>query len=145
MARKSRDPLERFTEKVGPADASGCTPWVGSRNNRGYGTFGCGGGQSTVAHRWAYEHFVGPIPAGLTLDHLCRNRACVNPAHLEAVPHSENVRRAENVGKSNLRKTHCPAGHPYDDENTYYAPSRPNRQCRICRRQSKNRAKDLAR
>lgn len=67
--------------------------------------------------------------------------ACVNPDHLEPVTQSENLLRAEGVGKGNTRKTHCPQGHPYSGDNLYLAPSRPNRMCRACRRQSKMKGK----
>lgn len=85
---------ERFWRRV---DASagffGCWLWLGSKDPRGYGVCYRAPGRSTTVHRDAYEHLVGPIPEGLTLDHLCRTRACVNPAHLEPVTLLENVRR----------------------------------------------------
>lgn len=79
-------------------------------------------------HRAAYEFLVGPIPRGLTLDHLCRNRACGNPAHLEVVSRSENVIRGESPPARNRRKATCPRGHPYDSVNTYGV-----RICGVCR------------
>lgn len=82
-----------------------------------------------LAHRFFYEHFIGEIPEGLEIDHLCHNTICVNPAHLEAVTHSENLRR-EHAFRP---KTHCPQGHEYTPENTYKTPS-GKRQCRICGR-----------
>lgn len=84
---------QQFWEKVNKTDS--CWLWTGGVG-RGYGIFYRGadrGGSFTVAHRYAYEALVGPIPAGLTLDHLCRVRGCVNPAHLEPVTQAENVRR----------------------------------------------------
>lgn len=84
------------------------------------------------AHRSAYEAFVGPIPQGLTIDHLCRNKACVNPAHLEAVTQRVNSFRADNyVGN----RTQCPQGHPYSSVNTYTNPKDNRRTCRACHRQ----------
>ena len=80
--------------------------------------FKVGHGANTMpAHRYAYEELVGPIPEGLQLDHLCRNRSCVNPDHLEPVTCRENLRRGETLNAANLAKTHCPAGHPYAGEN----------------------------
>jgi hypothetical protein len=73
---------------------------------------------------------VGQIPDGLTLDHLCRNRRCVNPAHLEAIPHSENIRRGKSPSALNRLKTHCKRGHAYTQENTHIHNG--ERHCRTC-------------
>lgn len=88
-------------------------------------------------HRHFYEKYVGPIPKGLELDHLCRNPLCCNPAHLEPVTHAENVRRGK-AGENNRAKTCCPSGHPYNEANTRLNP-RGNRECRICRNEGKRR------
>lgn len=84
--------LERFWIKV-QRDDEGCWAWIGSRNGKGYALFEVAGRGSKRAHRWAYEHFIGPIPDGLTIDHLCLNKSCVNPHHLEPVTNAENQRR----------------------------------------------------
>jgi hypothetical protein len=90
------------------------------------------------AHRVIWEMTHGPIPSGLEVDHLCRNRACVNPRHMALVPHRENTLRGMAPTAINARKTHCPAGHPYDGENTYMAPD-GWRQCMTCRREWQRR------
>ncbi len=118
-----RPALDRFTTFVELAD-DGCWEWTGTRQTNGYGAFGVDG-QTLRAHRWAYEHFVGPIPVGLQIDHLCRNRACVNPDHLEPVTSGENTRRA--------MRTHCVNGHEFTPDNTY-VPADGKRYCRECRR-----------
>jgi len=115
---------------------SGCWLWTGSVTNQGYGSFRVDG-VSTTAHRAAYEALVGPVPAGLVLDHLCRNRRCCNPKHLDPVSQRENTLRSPiALGALNAAKTHCPKGHPYNAENTYVYryPSTTVRRCRECAR-----------
>jgi hypothetical protein len=98
---------ERFWLKVAKTDT--CWLWIGSLRG-GYGQFMVKAISSTPqrAHRWAYEHFVGPIPDGLTIDHLCRNKACVNPTHLEPVTLRVNILRSDGVSAQHARKTCCP-------------------------------------
>jgi hypothetical protein len=110
----------------------GCWLWTAARNNGGYGCFADSLGTRWGAHRWAYEHSVGPIPEGLELDHLCRTPACVRPDHLEPVSHSENVRRSTSPMAAEAQRTHCPQGHPYDTANTYVF--RGMRYCKVCRK-----------
>lgn len=118
-------------------DATGpCWLWLGKSRrgrNRQYGGVKFNG-KTYAAHRFVYELLVGPIPDGLTLDHLCRVPLCVNPDHLEPVTQIENMKRGvvrKYPGKPNLRKTHCPRGHPYSGENLRIT-KRGYRCCRTC-------------
>jgi len=128
--------------------ANGCWEWRGSVNHSGYG-LAWDGKKLRIVHRIAYEELIGPIPAGLQIDHLCRNRPCINPAHLEPVTALTNVRRSANGerGKNlvamHAAKTHCPQGHPYSGENLYVCKTRPRsgRQCKTCMRQQRAKHK----
>ena len=122
---------DRFWKKV--EKTPGCWLWTGATNGR-YGHMGRGGrGAGHVyVHRLAYELLVGPIPEGLTIDHLCENPLCVNPAHLTVATQYDNNMRGQSAAARNARKTCCPQGHTYDDENTYIAPGTGDRRCRTC-------------
>jgi hypothetical protein len=120
-----------FFEKIRVVDD--CWLWTGHTTRDGYGVVKRDR-RDVRANRAAYELLVGSIPAGLTLDHLCRRRACVNPAHLEPVPIGENLRRGLSPSSLNARKTHCPKGHPYDAANTCVSDRR--RRCLACNREA---------
>src|SRR6266850_8435097 len=110
--------LERFMEKV-TIDISGCWLWQGAKHPKGYGSFHAGPKQHGAgAHRVAWELCRGPIPEGLTIDHLCKVKHCVNPAHLEPVTARENTLRSDNPAMQNARATHCVDGHEWTAENT---------------------------
>lgn len=121
----------RFWDKV---DKSGsCWVWQAGYSGNGYGRFSPEAGKGVGAHRFAYESVVGVIPLGKEIDHLCRNRGCVNPTHLEIVTTKENVLRGEGACAQNARKMHCPQGHPYDFTNTLIKIDRGGRRGRACR------------
>lgn len=124
---------DRFWTKVQVDWASGCWVWIGHLNDAGYGTLRWWNKPMQRAHRVAYIELVGEIPDGLQLDHLCRNRACCNPAHLEPVTQRENVLRGEGPSARAAVATHCTSGHEYTEANTYVRSS-GKRDCRQCNR-----------
>lgn len=138
------DPVARFWAKVDKRGATECWPWVGTVLQNGYGQFTTEGERRGV-HRYSYEINVGPIPDGMTIDHVkdrgCVRTDCVNPAHLEVVTLMENVWRSDAWSAVNRRKTHCLRGHEFDTVRP-----QPNgvvwRGCSTCERIRKGRAVD---
>lgn len=126
--------MERFMRKV-DIIPGGCWEWRAYRAKiSGYGFFNVTKRKQVGAHRVSYELHIGPIPEGLEPDHLCRNRGCVCPWHLEAVTHRENCIRGMSPNAINARKTHCKRGHLYNAASTGTRKTRPGtRWCKICR------------
>lgn len=122
-----KSPLLRLVSLLRPSGA--CWLYQGRKTPNGYGAI-YRHGKAVVAHRAAYEMLVGPIAAGLQLDHLCRNRACCRPSHLEQVTCKVNLSRGRHYCRE---KTACPHGHAYAGDNLYFTP-RGERRCRACRR-----------
>ena len=127
--------MERFCQKVATDPASGCHTWQAYKNANGYGRFSVNG-KNQPAHRFIYEQEIGPIAIGLTIDHLCRNRACVNPAHLEAVSLQVNILRGTAPSARWARRMMCAKGHPLRGRNLVPSLKRAgSRRCRICYRE----------
>lgn len=127
-------PEERFFKYVHKTES--CWEWTGSKCQKGYGRFVLSRRTQIKAHRFSWQVVNGEIPKGLQLDHLCRNRGCVNPAHLEPVTNLENTLRGANFIAVHSRKTHCLNGHVFDENNTRVdiQNGRPRRVCRKCQR-----------
>jgi hypothetical protein len=119
-------------------DDAPCWTWTGKLLKNGYGTY-----RDQVAHRQVYEELVGSVADDLDLDHLCRNHACVNPAHLDPVAHAENCQRGT-AGQVNrermLAKTHCARNHEWTPENTKQTATQ--RKCRTCIREDSAKARE---
>jgi hypothetical protein len=132
----SRIPVEqRVMDKIDIDSDTGCWNWTSKINDNGYGLIASvvETGKRPIeqrAHRVVYEMHKGPIPEGLDLDHLCRNRKCVNPDHLEPVSRAENLRRGSS--EHSRGKTHCKRGHEFTPENTYWTKA-GYRNCLACR------------
>lgn len=121
---------KRFHKRISIRKNTDCWIWQGSLSD-GYGNFTINHIQYP-AHRVSYTLFIGEIPTGLTLDHLCRNRRCVNPAHMECVTNKVNALRGTSPPAQNARKTHCSKGHEFTPENTYLYKS--VRVCIACKK-----------
>jgi hypothetical protein len=131
----SLEALKRAESRFVPEPNTGCWIWSAAVDNRGYGRISVHN-KWRHAHRFLYEQYVGSVPEGLELDHICRTPCCVNPEHLEPVTHQENMRRAGAsgaMGIRNKRKSHCPNGHEYAGSNLYVT-SNGWRQCHECRK-----------
>ena len=144
---------DRIWAHIVPEPNTGCWFWSGSHNNSGYArinlktTKSKTGWKTCYLHRVTYEMYVGPIPNGKQIDHLCRQRGCCNPEHLEAVTPQQNVARGLASAVNAAHKTHCPYGHEYNDDNTYI-DSKGWQHCNECRRQrdrKRDRSRDIER
>lgn len=130
MRGRKEPPLVRLLDKTAFNTKTGCWEWTAAQTPGGYASFHVKG-LAHAAHRVAYLLMTGPIPDGLHLDHLCRNKLCVNPDHLEPVTQAENNRRA------GAARTHCAQGHEYTAANTYRRRN-GSRDCRACNRDRAN-------
>jgi len=131
----------RIQDRITIDANTGCWTWSGPIQPNGYAMMSVGRSRRYV-HRLAFETWIGPIPRGLDIDHLCRNRACCNPQHLEPVARAENINRGNGpnvLARLNGNKTHCANGHEFTSDNTRMRPS-GGRRCRTCAR-DESRAK----
>lgn len=127
-----------LSDRYIPVTESGCWLWLGHTTRTGYGIGYFGSTPKIVqAHRYFYTAFKGEIPNGLTIDHLCRVRCCVNPDHMEAVPMRTNVLRGTSFSARNARKTMCKNGHEFSDDNTWTFTDKKGRVSRKCKECSK--------
>lgn len=133
-----REWTDRFLARVTDAPG-GCWQWTGYLMPNGYARISVNG-ERQYAHRVAYEAVLGPIPDGLVIDHLCRNRGCVNPDHLEAVTQRTNVLRGVSFAAARARQVRCLRGHRFTKANTYVAGN-GTRKCRKCRAAARARSR----
>jgi hypothetical protein len=128
MTATVQERIERSIEK----NTNDCWIWKLARTKQGYGRI-AHNNKSCFAHRVSYQTYVGDIPEGLVLDHVCRTRECVNPEHLEAVTFAENIRRgARGVLNPQRQATHCKWGHEFNEKNTYWKTSESGSKSRMC-------------
>lgn len=120
-----------ITDRISPEPMTGCWLWTGHITRLGYGQLKIKG-KSWKAHRLVYTRERGQIPLGMELDHLCRQRDCVNPDHLEPVTHRENILRGEGVAARCASRTHCVHGHPLSGENLMICDNGHRRRCKAC-------------
>lgn len=136
---------KQIEDRIIPEPMSGCWLWLGGLRDKknGYGAVSWEG-KIYRTHKLVFHLLRYVVPSTLTIDHLCRNRLCCNPDHLEPVTQKINVHRGEGVAARNMKKTHCPKGHEFDNENTYtWKNQRFCRACHlVCTRQTKSRKKE---
>ena len=126
---------QRLLDRMTIDPVNGCWNWRGGLVSGGYGGL-CVVGAYRKAHRLAYEAFVGPIPEGFTIDHLCRNRGCINPEHLEPVTPRVNILRGVGLAAKEAQQTHCFRGHEFDLLNTGHPKNhKRSRYCKTCDRE----------
>jgi hypothetical protein len=138
LVRRGWSVEQRFDADIDRASGSSCWIWRGPLDSSGYGMIYVSHGRFLRAHRYSYQRFVGAIPDGWDVDHLCRKPACANPAHLQAVTHAVNCLRGIGIHAQNARKTHCKHGHEFTPANTHRTPE-GFRRCRACNRDKQRR------
>lgn len=135
-------PVKERLDRLSIRDPNcGCWIWTGCIDKCGYGKFNVG--KESLAHRASYKEYVGPIPDDCEIDHKCKVRCCINPQHLQAISHAENVKLADHkTGHRNTKKTHCIRGHEFSDENTFIEVWNGirMRKCKVCTRAKNARA-----
>ena len=132
--------IQKFLSKI-KITSSGCWEWGKPNHNKGYGVL-CYKYKRMYIHRFIYDYFYGNLKPNLQIDHLCRNRLCVNPKHLEQVTHKTNTLRGFSFSAINSRKTHCPKGHPYSGDNLCF-DYRGTRRCKKCRSENNRRSYNI--
>lgn len=135
-----KNTFQRFFNKVEKGGLQGCWNWIGYIRPDGYGDF-TNKGKSVKAHRYSYEFFVGKIPNRMVIDHLCRNRSCVNPKHLEVVSLYENIMRGEGIAAQSAKKKFCLNNHPLSGLNVYRYLNKVGRTRRVCRACGRDRTR----